>query len=143
MSSSSTTNPSSAMAIFTEPVCQGIVASLADRFVMGNPDMKQNMIFGASVGVGNSLGDLVSISFASTGESLFGDSPGLYTGSTLTMRLLEVGASTGIAYGLNKYGLLNDFSNDMYKKIGVIVASSVAGTYMFQYIQGKALDYAY
>jgi hypothetical protein len=37
-----------------KPVGAGIVAGLADHFVMGNPDLKRCALFGGAVGLGKS-----------------------------------------------------------------------------------------
>lgn len=122
----------------TRPIYVGAVASTLDRFYMGEQSINKNIMFGASVAVGTAVGEVLTNKLPKMPTL----DKNMYNGKTLTERIAEVGASAGIAYGVNKYVIGNDSTSGLtQKRIGVIVASDVIGTYAYEYMQGQPLEF--
>lgn len=131
------TSTSSMTTDFVKPLVGGAVAVLADKFILGNQNMNQSLIFGASVGAG-----LYGASVVTPIMPVLIPTSVLPNGKTIEDRVLEVSAGSVGAYAINRYVLKNDFNrNDMYKKIGIIALSDFVGEYVSDYIGGRPLSY--
>ena len=134
----SSSSPAS-MNSYIKPIVGSITAVALDKYVLMNPNMQSSLCFGGAVGAG-----LLAVSmFQADIPTFLPDIPAIgATGATLSKRVAEITAGAGTAYVINKYALKNDNSPQMMaKKIGVIIASDLAGEYMSDYLASRPLSY--
>ena len=126
-----------------KPVVCGIVAATIDRMYLLEKDMSSSIYFGAAVAVGQYAAEYLQpvamlVDAPSLSESLYGT-------KTLTQRIVEIGSSTAMIYILNKYILRNDTylltSSELVRRVGVIAASDLIGTYVVEYFNGQKLEF--
>jgi hypothetical protein len=111
------------------------VAGTLDRFALGVADTKNNAIFAGSVASGIVVGNLIG----GTIPSVIQDST-YYAGKTIAQRAFEVGFGGAAAYGLNMAFAKADYG-DVYKRLGVIVATDFIAEYACDFITGNPLAY--
>ena len=136
--SSSSSSPAS-MNSYIKPIVGGLTAVVLDKYVLMNQNLNSSLYFGASV-----AGALSVVSMFETNVPTFlPDIPSIgASGQTLSKRVAEITAGAGSAYAINRFVLNNDNSPQMMaKKIGVIIASDLAGEYMSDYFASRPLSY--
>jgi len=127
----------------TKPLVAGCVAIALDQMYLKERDLTRSLYFGAAVAVGEYSAEFVTPIIKHINiPSLSRD---LYDSKTLMERIAEVSLSAGMVYALNKYILNNDqyifTRGEFLNRVGVIVASDFAATYIVDYLNGKPLDY--
>ena len=117
-------------------VMAGTVVAL-DKFVMKTQNLNESLYLGLAGAVGAYTGRMVAKALPlplPTGE--------YFDGKTLEMRIAEIGIATGFAFGLNKYGLKNDFNrNQMLNKLALLATADFISEYAVDYIQGNKLSF--
>jgi len=121
-------------ATFIKGASSVIIAGVLDRTVLGITDMTSNAYFGASVGAGILVGNMIG----STVPSIMQDTA-YYNGKTIAQRSFEVIGGTGASYALIKMTTPN--YGDFYKRIGVVVATDFISEYLTDYLIGNQLSY--
>jgi hypothetical protein len=120
----------------------GGVATLLDHFMLKNENWQSNMSFGISAGLGTSVGNLVGSYVGSAVGDTIIPTTTMYAGSTLTERIIEIGAGSVSAYYINQMVFKNDYySENMGAKIGTIALSQFLGTYLIDYFTGSPMNY--
>ena len=113
--------------IFSASIVKPLVASAVilyiDRFYFKNSDMRSNLYFAGSVG----LGTFVSSSIAESTRGMISTNTLIGSlGKNLESRVIEIAAVSGVAYGVNRLVLKNEISsNDMYMKLAAIAVGDV------------------
>ena len=120
---------------FIKGVSSVVIASLADKFVLGIQDNMDNAKFGASVGAGIVIGSMIGSQF----PSAFEDTE-YYNGKTIAQRSFEVIFGTGASYALIYASGSNNYG-DFYKRVGVVVATDFISEYVCDYFIGNQLSY--
>ena len=124
---------------YQKPLIGGIFAAAADKFVLQQPDMQKSLIFGATVAAALAAANVVEGSVPSFLPDL--TSLGA-SGKTMSERVVEIAAGSAGAYAVNRFVLKNDTNpRDMMKKIGVVIAADLAGTYGQEYLNTQALTF--
>ena len=125
---------------YTKPAIGAAFAIAADKFVLQQPDMQKSLIFGLTVGGALMLANVAEGSIPSFLPDI--SSLGSSSGKTMSDRVVEIAAGSLGAYAVNRYVLKNDTNpRDMMKKIGVVVAADLVGTYGDQYLNSQALQF--
>ena len=124
----------------TKPLYVGLAGAVLDKFVMGETDMQKSAIFGGVLAVGTYASEYIApIIHQIPIPSL---AKGLYDGKTLVTRIAEVGSNAGLTFAVNKYLLRNDnYAGEMGKRLAVIMASDVIGTYVDEYMHSQPLQF--
>ena len=124
---------------FVRPAISAGVAMTLDRVILGNNDIKKNLMFGASVGTGIALGTMAgsmvipdSLDTALT----FGN------GKQIGTRAIELGVSGITSYVVTRYILKESDKSNIIRKIGVILISDVAGEIACDYLSGRNISYS-
>jgi len=124
---------------FIKPIAMAACVIAGDKYILGETDMNSSLYLGVSGAAGVYAAKLVAplIPF----ESMLPD--GSYTdGTTLELRLLEVGGAVGVGYVLNKYILKNDpFVNIQINKLALLAGADFAAEYIDDYISGRPLSF--
>lgn len=124
---------------FLKPACVAGVAVALDQFVMKETNFNRSLIFGACVGAGNYLAEMVAPHIVPDLPSL---NSKMYNGKIVGERVVELATSAVSVFSVNKYLLRNDiYKDEMFMRMGLIVASDIAGTYLSEYIDSKPLTY--
>ena len=120
------------------PIISGAVVVALDKFVLGEQNMTRSAYLGAAAVGGIYAGQVIApmVPFYSSLPSST-----LYSNKTLELRLLEIGIGSGAAYGLTKFTEIRFTSYELQQKIGIIVAGSIAGTYIADYLNSKPMTY--
>jgi hypothetical protein len=120
------------------PIISGAIVVALDKFLLKEPSMERSMYLGASTVAGIYAGQMVApiIPFYSALPSTT-----LYNNKTLELRLLEIGLGAGATYGVTKFTPIRYLNSEWTQKIGLIVAGSVAGTYINDYLSSKPMSY--
>lgn len=108
-----------------KPVVAGIVAGLADHFVMKNADVKSCAMFGGAVGAGifavSWVEPLVSPLFPT-------HTPMGAIGKALEGRIVEIALGSASAYALNHFVLKNEINtNNLLMKLGIVIGADLVG----------------
>ena len=121
---------------------KGLVATasggLLHRFIIGNNDIMQNVYFGASTGLGISVGSYLGSQTPDT--SMIGDSEGLYKGKSLVTRALEIGVGSASTILISKY-LTKQDNSSMISKVGIVVLSDIISELASDYYAGLPIAY--
>ena len=124
---------------FIKPIAMAACVIAGDKFILGETDMNSSLYLGVSGAAGVYAAKLVAplIPF----ETFLPD--GSYTdGTTLELRLLEVGGAVGVGFVLNKYILKNDpFVNIQINKLALLAGADFAAEYIDDYISGRPLSF--
>jgi hypothetical protein len=160
--SSSSTNASDSLtsssslvnSLASKPLFAGVYAGLLDKFVLGNNDLIGCAKFGGSVAAGCILGNIAgTFTAASMGSSVSAGSNTFadpifgynYSGTTILQRAIEIGTSSGVSFGINKFLLQNDWRDGsamgIGKRLGVIALSEVLSDYTMDYLQVRPISY--
>jgi hypothetical protein len=116
-------------------VSSAVIAGTFDRFVLGIDDTKQNAIFGGSVAAGIVVGSMIGYQV----PSIISDTT-YYNGKTIAQRSFEVIFGVGTSYAL--YVSTNEVHyDDLYKRVGVVVATDFIAEYITDYFIGNPLSY--
>lgn len=110
-------------AFLAKPVASGAVAFAIDRYAIGDTFYKNNLLFASAVASGILISDLV----VKYGK--------VHDGSTMDKsiegRLLEIGTTVGGALAVERFVLAqNTAPQNMYKRVGAVIASDVLGEYL-------------
>lgn len=104
---------------FYKPIVGGVVAGVADRYVLKSGNVRNNVAFGVAVAGGFLVADVLS-SYALP-KSEF---------KTLENRVMEVGAGTLSAVAMDRLVISpNVFRNDTGMRVGVIIGSEIVANY--------------
>ena len=115
----------------------GLVVAL-DQMYLNESNINNSIIFGASAGAGVYAGMMIGSSLPDLGDSL---PVFLGNGKGLLQRVAEVGFGTGIGYAVNKFVFKNTgYRENMYNKLGVLVAADIGGEYISDFIAGRPLS---
>lgn len=105
-----------------------VIGTLADKYILKNDNMTQNLSFGVSTAIGITGGKFVGQMLPAIVPTM----TGYYDGKTLLTRTSEIAIGAGSGYAINKYLLKNDFEpSKMGLKIGVVILTDVASEYFF------------
>ena len=114
----------------------GAVVAL-DRFVLKNSNLNNSLYFGVAGAIGIYMGGMVAKAIPLPLPS--GD---YFDGKTLELRIAEITIGTGVAYGLNRFVLKNDFNkNEMMKKVGVLAVADVISELADDYLSSRPLSF--
>ena len=128
---SSSMNP-----LFIKSASATVIAGLLDKFVLGEPDMLQSAYFGVATGVGVGAGSYL----ATMVPPFIPDSAGLYTGSALQSRVVELGAGIGATYALDRF-LSKPDNASLTSKLLVVFATDFISEYIKDYVTTQPLAY--
>ena len=124
---------------FIKPIAMAACVIAGDKYLLGETEMGRSVYFAGAAAAGVYAAKLVAplIPF----ETFLPD--GSYTdGTTLELRLLEVGGAVGVGYVLNKYILKNDpFVNIQINKLALLAGADFAAEYIDDYISGRPLSF--
>ena len=120
------------------PLISGAVVVALDKFVLGENNMTRSAYLGAAAVGGIYAGQTIApmVPFYSSLPSST-----LYNNKTLELRLLEIGLGAGAAYGLTKFTDIRYTPSEIQQKVGILVAGSIAGTYIADYLNSKPMTY--
>jgi hypothetical protein len=120
------------------PLISGAVVVALDKFVLGENNMTRSAYLGAAAVGGIYAGQMIApmVPFYSSLPSST-----LYNNKTLELRLLEIGLGAGAAYGLTKFTDIRYTPSEIQQKVGILVAGSIAGTYIADYLNSKPMTY--
>jgi phage shock protein PspC (stress-responsive transcriptional regulator) len=127
---------------YLKPLIAGVVAGVAEHYLLGQSFVQNNFYFGASVAIGTWLSQLIAPAVVSMVPQIGSDT--LMNTKTVAVRLSEIGLGAGSSYAVNKFILKNDFSRSMdetNRKIGVIALSDFVSEYATDFIFGSELNY--
>ena len=138
--------PSVSHMIF-RPVLTGIIAAGIDRVILKNINLKSNLAYATSVGVGVMTASKISTMVPPLSLGT------LSNGHSVSGRLSEVILGTGFSYATNAYVMGNarqsstnaydglpSFSKNVITQVMVITASDLLATLINEYINGSPLD---
>ena len=116
----------------------GLVVAL-DQMVLNESNLNNSIIFGVSAAAGVYAGMMIGYAIPDMSATL---PVFLGNGKGLIQRVAEVGFGAGIGYGVNKFVFKNSggYRENMYNKIGVLVAADIGGEYITDFIQGRPLS---
>jgi hypothetical protein len=116
----------------------GLVVAL-DQMVLNESNLNNSIIFGVSAAAGVYAGMIIGSSIPDMSATL---PVFLGNGKGLIQRVAEVGFGAGAGYGVNKFVFKNSggYRENMYNKIGVLVAADIGGEYITDFIQGRPLS---
>jgi len=119
---------------FIKGVSSVVIASIADKYVLGIDNSMENVKFGAAVGAGIAIGNMIG----SQVPSVIQDTE-YYNGKTIAQRSFEVIFGTAASYALiyatnNQYG-------DFYSRVGVVVATDFVSEYITDFFIGNQLSF--
>ena len=120
------------------PIISGAVVVALDKFGLNETNMTRSVYLGAAAVGGIYAGQLIApmVPFYSSLPSST-----LYNNKTLELRLLEIGLGAGAAFGLTKFTEIRYTPSELQQKIGILVAGSIAGTYIADYLNSKPMTY--
>ena len=125
-----------------KPLAVAGVAMALDQFVLGETNIMRTAYFGGAVVVGSYASEFVAPLVKDVAGFIPTVSKSLYDSKTLAERIIEISASSGCAYVLNKYVLGNDiYRDEVLKRIAVIAVSDVIATYALDYFNGQKLQF--
>lgn len=124
---------------FLKPLCVAGSAIALDQFVMKETSLNRSLIFGAVVGTGSYVSEIVAPHIVPDLPSLNAE---MYNGKKVGERVVELATSASSVFVVNKYILKNDiYKDEMLIRFGLITASDVIGTYIAEYIDQKPLTF--
>ena len=120
------------------PILSGAFVVALDKYLLGEENMTRSMYLGAAAIGGIYAGQMVApyVPFYSSLPSTT-----LYNNKTLELRLLELGLGAAGTYGITKFTPVRYSNDELTKKFGIIVAGSIAGTYVSEYLTSKPMSY--
>ena len=99
--------------------------------------MMQNVYFGVSTGLGIGLGSYIGGMI----PPVIPDSAGLYTGSAVQTRVVEVGGGLAATYVISKYMTKQNNNTSLTSKILVVLATDFISEYIADYATSQPLAY--
>ena len=122
---------------FIKGVSSVVIASLADRFVLNVDNSMENVKFGAAVGAGIAIGNMIG----SQVPSVIQDTE-YYNGKTIAQRSFEIICGTASSYALMYASKSNSLNyGDFYSRVGVVVATDFVSEYITDYYIGNQLSF--
>jgi hypothetical protein len=122
---------------FIKGVSSVVIASIADKFVLGIDNNMENVKFGAAVGAGIAIGNMIG----SQVPSVIQDTE-YYNGKTIAQRSFEVIFGTAGSYALMYASKSNSLNyGDFYTRFGVVVATDFVSEYITDYYIGNQLSF--
>lgn len=116
----------------------GVLAGVADKYILKRDDLTLNVKFGASVAAGVYAGDVISAGL----PTIINFESETMSGKTVQARAVEITSGSLGAYALNKYILKNDFSTSEFKvQVATIAGVCFVAEYLNDYLTGQALSY--
>ena len=120
------------------PIISSAIVVALDKFALGEQNMTRSAYLGAAavggIYAGQMLAPMVPFYTALPSSTL-------YNSKTLELRLLEIGLGAGAAYGLTHLTEVRYASFELQQKFGILVAGSIAGTYIADYLNSKPMTY--
>ena len=134
----SVSTPSSSDYMIKPLATAGLVVAL-DQMVLNENNINNSIIFGVSAAAGVYAGMMIGYAIPDMSHSL---PVFLGNGKGLLQRVAEVGFAGGAGYGINTFVFKNSsgYRENMYNKIGVLVAADIGGEYITDFIQGRPLS---
>ncbi len=128
----------------TKAMLTGAITAAANNLLL-KEDLKSSIFLGVSVGLGDLLGQYVGAS-GILPVLIPDSSSGLWSGATVQNRLYEIGGEyAGVYIASNffkQYGNFNTYqSAPMTTKLGMLILSDVAATYISDFINGAPESY--
>ena len=116
----------------------GLVVAL-DQMVLNENNINNSIIFGVSAAAGVYAGMMIGSAIPDMSATL---PVFLGNGKGLIQRVAEVGFGAGAGYGINTFEFKNSsgYRENMYNKIGVLVAADIGGEYITDFIQRRPLS---
>ena len=108
-----------------------------NSFIMGETNNNKNMYLGLAAGIGAGVGSTVAsfLPDMSTGTVLG-------NGKALMSRVSEIGVGVASSYAINNYVIRNvGYNENFVNKLIVLTAADVAGEYISDYVNGRALSF--
>ena len=120
------------------PIISGAIVVALDKYLLQESNMERSLYLGGATIAGIYGGQIIApmVPFYSALPSTT-----LYNNKTLELRLLEIGLGAGATYGVTKFTPIRYANSEWSQKIGIIVAGSVAGTYLNDYLTSKPMTY--
>jgi hypothetical protein len=120
------------------PILSGACVVALDKYLLGEQNMTRSLYLGGATVGGIYAGQMIAplVPFYSALPSTT-----LYNNKTLELRLLELGLGAGGTYGITKFTPVRYSNDELTKKIGIIVAGSIAGSYINDYLTSKPMQY--
>ena len=129
--------PSSSDYMIKPLATAGLVVAL-DQMVLNESNLNNSIMFAVSAGAGVYAGMMIGYAIPDLSDSL---PVFLGNGKGLLQRVAEVGFGGGIGYAVNKFVFKNSgYRENIYNKVGVLVAADIGGEYITDYIQGRPLS---
>ena len=120
---------------YLKPLIAGGVAIALDKFYLNEGNMNKSIMFGAATAAGVFGGTLLGPMAPDIQLPILGNGKGL------EQRILEIGAGSGIAYGVNTYVLKNNsFRDEMIQKLGVIVVADLVSELAADFLGARPLS---
>ena len=114
-----------------KPVVAGSVVTLLDRFLLREPELMRNVVFGGSAAIAIAAISLTVPAF----EKAF-DNDAFTNTKSLSTRIYEIGSGSAGAYLANKYFFENNnFSVTPWKHVAVVAIGDIAGETISQLAQ--------
>ena len=130
---------------YVKPAIVVLTSIGVDMLFFGQKNLKNSLMYGAANGIGSFSSNMLINSgmIPNLGSpNSVADSNKMYSVFTVQERILEIGLSIGVGYGLNKYILNNDGAqHDIIKKVGAIVAADVIAEYFTDFLSARPLSY--
>lgn len=111
-----------------KPLLTGVIAGVADKFILMETDMNRSAIFGASVSAGVFVATMLEPAFNSAFPP---DS--FTTTKSVSGRVFEIAMGGTTSYLINKYAALNDPYTELYKRLAIISAADFIAEGIMQY----------
>ena len=125
-----------------KPLAVAAVAMTLDQFFLGETNIMRTAYFGGAVVIGSYASEYVAPLIKDVAGFIPSLNKGLYDSKTLAERIIEISASSGCSYVLNKNVLGNDiYRDEVLKRIAVIAVSDVIATYALDYFNGQKLQF--
>ena len=120
------------------PIISGAIVVALDKYLLQESNMERSLYLGGATVAGIYGGQIIApmVPFYSALPSTT-----LYNNKTLELRLLEIGLGVGATYGVTKMTPIRYSNNEWTQKLGIIVAGSIAGTYINEYMTSKPMSY--
>ncbi len=123
--------------LMQKPLLMAGAVVAIDRFVLKQTNLNNSLYFGVAGAIGVYTAGMVA-----TMVPLPLPSGTYFDGKTLELRILEITIGSGVAYGINRFVLKNDFNkNDMMLKVGVIAVADVISELADDYLSSRPLSF--
>ena len=127
-------------ASYVKPAAAAGVAFLIDKYVLNNQDTQSSLYFAGASGAGILAADLLSPYLPDISKTV--STTAFYNANTVEKRLLEIGMSAAVGYGVNHFLLKNTgYNEDTTKRIAAIAVADFISEYITDYMTAQPLSY--